>query len=206
MTRIKLCGLKRICDVEWANELAPEYIGFVFAVKSKRYVSYKEAEELKCKLDKSIKAVGVFVDEAPETIAELCNQGIIDMVQLHGNEDEAYICRLRAFTNAAIIKAFRVETKKDIQRANESSADFVLLDSGGGTGRAFDWGLLQGMERSYFLAGGLTPESVAAAINHLHPFGVDASSSLETDEYKDKKKMTAFVEAVRNRKEHNYGR
>lgn len=201
MTRIKLCGLKRVCDVEWANELAPEYIGFVFASKSKRYVTMEEAKNLKDKLDKSIKVVGVFVDEAPEIIAELCNQSIIDMVQLHGNEDEAYIRQLRTLMDVPIIKAFRVEMKDDIQRAEASSANFILLDSGGGTGTVFDWKLIQDVKRPYFLAGGLTPENVESAISALHPFGVDVSSSLETEELKDKEKMAAFVTAVRYGKE-----
>lgn len=201
MTRIKLCGLKRVCDVEWANELAPEYIGFVFAKKSKRYITPKEADALKKVLHKSIKAVGVFVDEEPENIAKLCRQGMLDVVQLHGNEDEAYIRNLRELMDCPIIKAFCIATKQDIQKANESSADFVLLDSGGGSGNVFDWKLLQGMKRNFFLAGGLAPENVTAAIKALQPYGVDASSSLETDGYKDKEKMKAFVEAVRQGKE-----
>ena len=200
MTRIKLCGLKRTCDVEWANESLPEYIGFVFAKKSKRYVTPKEAEALKKGLHKSIKAVGVFVDEEPESIAELCRQGVIDMVQLHGSEDENYISNLRGIVECPIMKAFCIMTEQDIQRAKKSSADFVLLDSGKGSGSTFDWRLLQGMERRYFLAGGLAPENVTAAIKALQPYGVDASSSLETDGYKDKEKMKAFVEAVRKRK------
>lgn len=201
MIRIKLCGLKRVCDVEWANELAPEYIGFVFFKKSKRYVTPEEAKALKKKLDKSIKAVGVFVNEEPEEIAKLCNTGMIDMVQLHGDEDEEYIRNLRTLTDCPIIQAFQIANKGDISKANNSIADFVLLDSGGGSGNVFEWELLQGMKRPYFLAGGLTPENVAEAVNTFSPFGVDASSSLETEGGKDKKKMADFVRAVRLGKE-----
>lgn len=201
MIRIKLCGLKRVCDVEWANELAPEYIGFVFFKKSKRYVTPEEAKALKKKLDKSIKAVGVFVNEEPEEIAKLCNTGMIDMVQLHGDEDEEYIRNLRTLTDCPIIQAFQIASKGDISKANNSIADFVLLDSGGGSGNVFEWELLQGMKRPYFLAGGLTPENVAEAVNTFSPFGVDASSSLETEGGKDKKKMADFVRAVRLGKE-----
>ena len=95
MTKIKLCGLSRPCDIETANELKPEYIGFVFAPKSKRYIDPQKAVQLKELLSSDIQAVGVFVDEAPETVADLLNIGIIDLAQLHGGEDEAYIQRLR---------------------------------------------------------------------------------------------------------------
>ncbi|MDD5900485.1 MAG: phosphoribosylanthranilate isomerase [Lachnospiraceae bacterium] len=201
MTKIKLCGLKRMCDVEWANELLPDYIGFVFAAKSKRYVTPEQASELKACLHPKVKAVGVFVNEAPERIAELCKNGIIDVVQLHGNEDEAYIGQLRMLTGAPVIQAFQVAAERDVVRAGASSAEFVLLDSGGGTGTVFDWELLKSMKRPYFLAGGLTPQNVGEALMLLRPYGVDASSSLETDGVKDKEKMTDFVRAVRNRKE-----
>lgn len=197
MTKIKLCGLRRACDIEYVNELVPEYIGFVFAPKSKRYVTPEEAKQLRKQLDKRIIPVGVFVDEEPDRIAELVNQHIIEAVQLHGSEDEEYIKALRKLVSCTIIKAFRIEAKEDIAQANNSSADYVLLDSGGGTGETFDWSLLLTMERAYFLAGGLTPDNVAGAIGQLQPFAVDASSSLETDGFKDMKKMTAFVNAVR---------
>lgn len=206
MTRIKLCGLTRACDIEWANELKPDYIGFVFAKQSRRYVTPKEAEKLKAMLHKSIKAVGVFVDEKPEVIAKLTELGITDVVQLHGNEDESYLRRLRGMIDVPIIQAFRVNTKEDIFRSEESCADMILLDSGAGCGEPFDWSLLQGSKRPYFLAGGLTPENVADAIERLQLFGVDASSSLEKEGVKEKRKMTAFVEAVRGREEINNGR
>ncbi len=199
MTKIKLCGLKRVCDIEWANELQPDYVGFVFARQSKRYVTGKEAEKLRAMLHKPVKAVGVFVNEEPEVIAALTRQRTIDMVQLHGNEDEAYLRRLRGMTGVPVIQAFRVKTREDIQRAEKSSADIVLLDSGSGGGKTFDWDLLQDMKRPYFLAGGLTPKNVADAIERLRPFGVDTSSCLETEGVKDKRKMTAFVEAVRRK-------
>lgn len=196
MTKIKLCGLKRACDMEWANELKPDYIGFVFARQSRRYVTKEKAEKLKGMLRKSIRAVGVFVDEEPEVIAELVEHGIIDVVQLHGNEDESYLRQLRGMTKVPIMQAFRVKTKEDIRRAEESIADFILLDAGAGCGETFDWSLLQNIERPYFLAGGLTPENVTDAIERLQPYGVDASSSLERAGVKDKEKMSAFVDAL----------
>lgn len=199
LTRIKLCGLRRTIDIEYANELLPEYIGFVFAKGSKRYVNPDEAKILKSKLKGDIKVVGVFVDEATENIEELIDKNIIDMVQLHGNEDENYINRLRQETNCKIIKAFRVAGCDDISKAIQSSADYVLLDSGGGSGETFDWSVIRenGIDRPYFLAGGLEAANVCRAISELKPFAVDASSSLETAGCKNIEKMRAFVQAVR---------
>ena len=197
MTKIKLCGLTRPCDIEYVNELLPEYIGFVFAPKSRRYISPEKAEVLREHLDDRITPVGVFVDEKIEVIADLIKRKIIDIVQLHGNESEQYIEDLRRVIDCPVIKAFRIESEADIVSANNSSADYILLDSGGGTGKVFDHLLLKDIARPYFLAGGLTPENVETAVKQLKSFAVDVSSSLETDGFKDKIKMTAFVNAVR---------
>lgn len=197
MTKIKLCGLTRPCDIECVNELLPEYIGFVFAPKSKRYISPEKAQQLREILDGRITPVGVFVDEKIEVIADLIKRKIIDIVQLHGNESEQYIEDLRRVIDCPVIKAFRIESETDIVSANNSFADYVLLDSGGGTGKVFDHSLLKDIARPYFLAGGLTPENVETAVKQLKSFAVDVSSSLETDGFKDKIKMTAFVKAVR---------
>jgi len=198
MTKIKLCGLSRPCDIEWANALMPDYIGFVFARKSRRYVMPETAKELRGKLDPAIQAVGVFVNESPEVVAVLLNDGIIDIAQLHGGEDEDYIKSLRKLTDRPLIQAFRMGGPADLERAYRSSADHILLDNGaGGTGATFDWALLKEFDRPYFLAGGLSPENVAQAVKAVHPFAVDVSSGIETDGVKDYKKMTAFVSAVR---------
>ena len=197
MTKTKLCGLRRPCDIEYVNGLMPDYIGFVFAKNSKRYVTPDVAETLRKKLSKAIVPVGVFVDEKIDVITELLERHVIEAVQLHGNEDDDYIHTLKKETKAVIIKAFRIKAKEDIMAANASTADYVLLDSDGGSGETFDWSLIREMKREYFLAGGLSSENVSEAISKLHPFAVDASSSLETEGYKDKEKMTAFVNAVR---------
>ena len=196
--KIKLCGLTRPCDIEAVNELQPDYIGFVFAKKSRRYVSPEKAEELKAMLAPGIQAVGVFVNEEPAQIAALLEAGTIDVAQLHGQESETEIRRLRELTNHPMIQAFRIDTEQDVERANASTADYVLLDSGaGGTGTVFDWDLLQAIRRPYFLAGGLDTENLGTVRAKLNPYGVDVSSGIETDGYKDKKKMTAFVAAAR---------
>ena len=202
MTRIKLCGLKRPRDIEWADELMPDYIGFVFARKSRRYVSPEIAKALRAELDPAIQAVGVFVNEAPEVVAALLNDGIIDIAQLHGGEDETYIKALRKLTDKPLIQAFRVDAQADLDRARASAADRILLDSGaGGTGTAFDWALLRNFDRPFFLAGGLAPANVAQAIKAVHPFAVDVSSGIETNGVKDFMKMTAFMHAVRHEEE-----
>jgi len=199
MTKIKLCGLTRPRDIEWANALTPDFVGFVFARKSKRYISPKNAQKLREKLNQSINAVGVFVNEAPEAVAALLNDGTIDVAQLHGGEDEDYIKALRLLTDRPLIQAFRVDGPADLERARASSADYILLDNGaGGTGTAFDWALLKGFDRPCFLAGGLGPDNVARAVRDVRPFAVDVSSGIETDGAKDYQKMAAFVNAVRN--------
>lgn len=196
--KIKLCGLTRPCDIEAVNELQPDYIGFVFAKKSRRYVSPEKAEELKAMLAPGIQAVGVFVNEEPEQIAALLEAGTIDVAQLHGQESETEIRRLRELTDHPMIQAFRIDTEQDVERANASTADYVLLDSGaGGTGIVFDWDLLQAIRRPYFLAGGLDTENIGTVKAKLNPYGVDVSSGIETGGYKDKEKMTAFVAAAR---------
>lgn len=198
MTKIKLCGLSRPCDIQAVNQLKPDYIGFVFAAKSKRYVSPEKAAQLKAMLEPDIQAVGVFVNESPEQVAALLNQGIIDIAQLHGKETESYIASLRALTDKPIIQAFRIADEADVERANASSADMVLLDSGnGGTGTVFDWNLLQNIRRPYFLAGGLNPENAEDAVRVLKPRGVDVSSGIETAGLKDNEKMAAFMAAVK---------
>ena len=197
MTKIKLCGLSRQCDIEWANELKPDYIGFIFWSKSKRNVSPERAKELKALLSPDIKAVGVFVDEPIENIAKLLSDNIIDLAQLHGSEDEEYIARLRTLSDKPRIKAFLLKSKEDAKRAEKSTADHILLDSGMGTGKGFDRSLLKNISRPYFLAGGLYPENVGIAVDTLSPYAVDVSSGIETDNFKDRNKMAAFVNAVR---------
>lgn len=196
--KIKLCGMMRPSDIETANLLHPDYIGLVFAKNSRRYVSLERAKTLKELLHPEILAVGVFVDEEPETVAVLLSADVIDLAQLHGKEGEAYICGLRKLTGKPIIKAFSVRDETDIERACECSADFVLLDAGdGGTGMAFDRGLLVGMNRPYFLAGGLDASNVGDAVKRWQTYAVDVSSGIETDGLKDAGKMQAFVESVR---------
>lgn len=197
MVKIKLCGLTRRCDIDWANELLPDYVGFVFA-GSRRRVTDEQAAQLRNILREDIPAVGVFVDEPIDHAAALVRQGVIQLVQLHGAEDEGYIRELRRAVSVPVIQAFSVRSSEDIQAAGRSSADFVLLDHGaGGTGRTFDWSLAAALDRPYFLAGGLHPGNAAAAAE-LRPYAVDVSSGIETAGVKDRQKMIEFVRRIRH--------
>lgn len=196
MTKIKLCGLTRTADILVSNELLPNFVGFVFYAKSKRYITPQKAVELKKLLDKKISAVGVFVNENISTVAEISK--ILDLIQLHGSEDEKYISTLKNLTGKKIIQAFKVKTADDLQIAKNSIADFILLDSGAGTGEIFNWKLLKNFERQYFLAGGLNIGNISDAVKLLKPFAVDVSSGIETNGVKDAAKMKKFVDLIRN--------
>ena len=219
-TKIKICGLKSLSDIEVVNELKPEFIGFVFWPKSKRYITKEEAAVLKEKLNTKIKAVGVFLDAKAEEIAEIANAGIIDYIQLHGHEDNAFIEDLRKMTDKTVIQAVILESNskeegslketqngtsqngqpyKDSanQRIKVSTADYILVDSGAGSGKLIDPENLAKVEGEYFLAGGLSPENIEEIIEKYHPFAVDVSSGVETDGRKDPSKMKDFVEKVR---------
>ena len=201
MTRIKMCGITREEDVAAANEILPDYIGFVFWPDSSRYITPERAVELNDNLDEDITNVGVFVDAPVRFVAALMNEDLIDIAQLHGQEDDAYIAQLRQALRApdekAILKAFVVKDAADIEAARQTTADMVLLDAGLGSGEAFDWSLLEGFERPYFLAGGLDADNVAEALDRTGAAYVDTSSGIETDGKKDPAKMRAFAQAVR---------
>lgn len=196
MTKIKLCGIKCEEDIKVINEVLPDYIGFVFAGKSKRYISFDRAKTLKNQLDDRIKAVGVFVNDDIENIAYLVKNKIIDIVQLHGNEDESYINTLKTKINVPIIYAYQIKSKADIKSINKNT-DFTLLDAGAGCGETFDEALLEGFNNEYFLAGGLSVDNIKEKIMKLHTYGVDVSSGIETEGKKDAAKVRKFVSLVR---------
>ncbi len=199
MTKIKLCGLMQPKDVITACALGADYVGFILSDGFRRTVGPETFRELvRCHADSKscAKKVGVFVS-AP--IAHILRYAeMLDVIQLHGNEDDAYIAQLKERTGKPVIKAFKITCTDDVQRARQSKADFVLLDSGTGTGKPFDHSLIKDIGRPYFLAGGLAPDNVAEAVGALHPYAVDVSSGTETDGRKDPQKMRAFVEAVRS--------
>lgn len=202
MSKIKICGLKRQEDIQAVNIAKPDFCGFVIEVpKSARCVSRNQVRELAAALDPEILPVGVFVNAPAELAAQLLNEGTLAIAQLHGKEDETYIRSLRELTDKPLIQAFSVRTTEDIRRACASTADYILLDQGsGGTGKTFDWSLVNGMERPFFLAGGLSVENLEQAVRELKPWAVDLSSSLEVDGKKDADKIRRAVEIVRRMK------
>lgn len=202
--KIKICGLRRLEDVCYVNQYQPDYVGFVFA-KSKRQITVQEAELLSKELNPNILRVGVFVNQPVEEVAELMNRRIIHYAQLHGEENQQYIDVLREqltisrSSRYGIIKAIRVKDESDITRANAYECDYILLDTfcvecEGGNGKVFDWSIITSMNKPFFLAGGINEDNVKEAIKRVNPYGVDASSSLETDGYKDVHKIRRFIQ------------
>ena len=196
--KIKICGISRMEDVQACNAYLPDYVGFMFWDGSKRYITPDTAEELGRELDKSIKKTGVFLDAPISDVAKIASSGIIDIVQLHGSEDDAYISELKSKMNLPVIKAFSVRKGATQDMINASSADMVLVDSGrGGTGEIFNWDFLKGINRDYFLAGGLDAGNAAEAAM-TGAYALDVSSGVETDGLKDANKIRRFIEGVRH--------
>jgi len=200
LVKVKICGLTRSCDIEVANVEKPDYVGFVFA-NSRRKVTPSKAMELRSKLAKDIIPVGVFVDESIQNILSLVESNVIEVVQLHGMENEEYIMKLKELTTVPIIKAIAVRHTGDVQKWAQSATDYLLLDNkGGGTGQAFDWSLIGETDKPYFLAGGLDANNIVNAIGQTKPFAVDVSSGIETNGLKDPVKIKEFIRRARHGK------
>ena len=200
-SKVKICGLVRPEDIETANLCRPDYIGFVFA-DSRRRVSIEQAECLRAGLADGILAVGVFVNAPAQEAAWIAEKGIIDIIQLHGDEDEAYIRTIKKYTRKPVIKAVRVQSREQILKAEELPCEYLLLDTYtkgqyGGSGKGFDLSLIPSLKRPFFLAGGLNAENVSGALRESGAFAADVSSAVETGGYKDREKVEAFIRAVR---------
>lgn len=200
---IKICGLKRKEDIDYVNELCPDFVGFVFD-KSKREVTAGKAEELIKILNKSIKTVGVFVDKPLKEIIEIIDKMRINVIQLHGNESEDYIKELKRITgkrDIEIWKAISVSNKIDLKKIHMCSADKILLDNGkGGTGECFSWELIENrtienklIGKKIVLAGGLNITNIKRAVERINPCIVDVSSGVETEGIKDFNKIKEFI-------------
>lgn len=198
-TKIKICGLRRREDILAVNESSPDYCGFIIEFpKSFRSVTAEKVRELVKELSSEIQPVGVFVNASMELVTGLLNDGTLAAAQLHGQEDETYIRELKQLSDKPIIKAFSVKTAEDIEKAVQSPADYILLDQGsGGTGKTFDWSLIPEIERPFFLAGGISALNMKQAICEIRPYAVDLSSSVETEKWKDPKKIRQVVDIVR---------
>ncbi|WP_405289144.1 phosphoribosylanthranilate isomerase [Methanobrevibacter sp.] len=211
MVKLKICGMRRSEDIEMANRHKPDYIGFVFA-ESPRKVSYEQAKELSGLLSDEIVPVGVFVNEHMKLIVDLFKDGIIEMAQLHGDEDEKYIRNLKDKSieetgkQIPVINAIEIKDGADyndeLLKWRDSASDYFILDSGKGSGKTFDWSLIdiesEFFKNSIFLAGGLNSENLALAIGEFNPFAVDLSSSVETDGFKDEEKIKDIIKIMEN--------
>ena len=203
-TKIKICGLTRPQDVEAVNAARPDYIGFVFA-ESRRRLTPQQALSLKRQLDPEIQSVGVFVNASLETVLDITSQGILDIVQLHGDEPPAFVERVRRKTGCPVVKAFRIRGEESLAALKAyDQADYLLLDAYnknvyGGTGRAFNWELLDEnrSQKPFFLAGGLKIENIEKAIRTVRPYGVDISSGVETNGCKDPGKIEEIIKRIR---------
>lgn len=213
MVKTKICGIKRIEDVHYVNQYLPDYIGFVFA-DTRRKVSLETAAMLAKELNPQIQKVGVYVRQEIGLLTEALASGTVDYLQLHGDEDAAYEDALfESLIKRGIddpwekcIKAYRIKGAEDFQGIGKTKCKRILLDTysqilPGGTGEHFDWKLIRGMEKEFFLAGGISVDNIEQAIREVRPYAVDVSSSLETDGVKDKEKIREFMETLRRQED-----
>lgn len=190
MAKIKICGLRREEDIDYVNELKPDYIGFILSDGFRRSITRQQAKLLKSKLSPDVAAVGVFVDEDEEYINSFIEDGLISIAQLHGSEPP----ELAKEINAPVIKYF---SPASFDRIDEYDADYFLFDSGTGTGRSFDWGVIPHTAKPFFLAGGINDSNIKNAIEQVNPYCIDLSSAVETDGFKDYNKIKKIMESVR---------
>lgn len=191
MAKIKICGLKRAEDIEYVNEFKPDYIGFILSSGFKRSIERETAKMLKSLLSKDINAVGVFVNDSLENIDYFLKNGIIDTVQLHGDETPNF-CES---VNAPVIKYF---SPKTFDKVNEYDTDYFLFDSGTGTGKEFDWSNIPQTDKPFFLAGGINKDNISRAIVTVKPYCIDLSSAVETNGVKDYNKIKEIMEIMKN--------
>ena len=214
--KVKMCGISKVETIPAVVEAKPDYMGLVFA-PSKRQVTVDQAKILVEELHRgyakkygsdtehdkndTIKTVGVFVNETVDNLVTIANEANLDVVQLHGDEDEAFIQSLKERTNVEVLKAVQIRRAADAEAWIDSSADMLLFDAyhkdeRGGTGDVFDWSCLDTFERPFMLAGGIDSTNVARAIRTVRPYGIDISSGIETNGVKDDEKITAFTKIV----------
>ena len=221
--KIKMCGISKVETIPAIVDAKPDYMGLVFA-PSKRQVTVDQAKSLVKELHKQygnrysrdaeqysnqtlihqefIKTVGIFVNETLDSLVTIATEVNLDAVQLHGDEDEAFIQSLKERTNVEVWKAVQIRSAADAEKWIDSSADMLLFDAyhkdeRGGMGEVFDWSCLDEFERPFMLAGGIDSTNVARAIRTVRPYGIDISSGIETDGVKDDEKIKAFTNIVR---------
>jgi phosphoribosylanthranilate isomerase len=202
MTKIKICGITNQEDALMAVEAGADALGFVFFQGSPRYISPKQAADIIRSLPPFVHAVGLFVNEKPETVNAIADQCGLDLVQLHGDETPGYCDAIKR----RIIKAFRVKDASSLDEMMNYRVAASLLDAWspaarGGTGTTFNWEIAAKAAalNTIILAGGLTPENVAEAIAMVNPYAVDVSSGVESSPgKKDAGLVTSFIRATRS--------
>ena len=203
MTKVKICGITNYEDAAHAAILGADYIGFNFYELSPRHVDESEVKKFIGRLPKNVKKVGVFVNQNLDKVKKIVKALDLDLIQLHGDETQDYCSKLKAETKKHIIKAFRIRSKEDIKKISNYNVDFLMFDAYkeemfGGTRKTFDWKIINGVNKPFFLSGGLNPKNVKEAIRTAKPYAVDAASSVEeTLRKKDYKKMEKFIEAAK---------
>lgn len=202
--KIKFCGIRRKEDVEYCNILMPEFMGMILSKGFRRTISAEFASELINEKNPDIKAVGVFVNETAEQVADISQKVSLDIIQLHGDETAETVNEVKRLTGLPVWKAVRVQNEEDIQRAEKLGADKLILEGYapgkiGGAGVTANWELLSKSKPQlpFFLAGGLTPENLKTALTKVQPFGVDFSSGIEIDGIKDFEKMKKIINIIR---------
>ncbi|MBU0757519.1 MAG: phosphoribosylanthranilate isomerase [Nanoarchaeota archaeon] len=199
MTKIKICGITNLEDAEYCEEHEVDFLGFIFYKESKRYINKKDAQAIISKIKKP--CVGVFADENIDKAIEIAKYCDLDIVQLHGNENNVYIRTIqKAMPNIKIIKALRVNDRLPLI---DFVSDFLLFDTYsekniGGSGKSFDHRLLKNVSKPFFLAGGLNQSNISDAIHYLNPFAVDINSGVEHyPGKKDHAKIIKIIEIIR---------
>lgn len=187
ISKLKICGIRRIEDILMVNEIKPEFIGFVFA-KSKRQIDLNTAIELKSELNSEIKCVGVFVNEDIDQIVKIVDSKAIDIIQLHGDESPDYIKQLKEKVSAKIIKVIKINSDLN-DNTSFSQVDYLLYDSGNGSGKPFDWNININRKKPTFIAGGININNIEEAYKIFNPFAFDVSSGVEVGGYKNLDKM-----------------
>lgn len=200
MYKIKVCGLTDGDCVPVLNEYLPDFAGFILAPGFRRSIAEKTAAEIREKLSPKIQTVGVFVNQPVEKIASAYQSGIIQLVQLHGDEDEKYIAALKEICPLPVVKAIGINA--GMVPAYPKNCDYILLDAyapaaRGGTGKSVQWRKYDEIEKPFFLAGGITPANVKEALQKVAPYGVDTSGGVETDGKKDGKKIIEYIKNIR---------
>lgn len=202
MTKLKICGIRRMADVELVNKYKPDFAGFIFA-KSPRMITMTQAKEMISNLDDSIIPVGVFVNETIKRTAEIAEYCGLAIIQLHGDEDIEYLKEVRKAAGCIVWKAFRIKDKDSVEKMPLYNSDGYLADTYtsteyGGSGKTFRWDLLDGVSKEkLILAGGLNPNNILDAISAVRPFAVDVNSGVETNGFKDENKIKLLTERLK---------